>query len=70
MLSIDSTSTTSTVGSGFNLGNIGSANNTSGEFTSAGYIDDIKEVSVSQFMTLSPKELQTCVRRMVPSKTE
>jgi flagellin len=52
MLSIDSTSTTSTSGSGFNLGNIGSANNTSGEFTSAGFIDDIKEVSVSQFIDI------------------
>ena len=52
MLSIHSTATTTTsAGSqGFNLGNIGEVNNTSGEFTSSGYIDDIKEVSVSQFI--------------------
>ena len=52
MLSIHSTaSTTTAAGSqGFNLANIGSVNNTSDEFSSSGYINDIKEVSVGAFI--------------------
>ena len=53
MLSIHSTGTT-TIGSGaqgYNLGNIGSTGGSTAEFT-GGYINDIKEVSVSQFIDI------------------
>jgi flagellin len=53
MLSIHSTGTT-TIGSGaqgYNLGNIGSTAGSTAEFT-GGYINDIKEVSVSQFIDI------------------
>ena len=51
MLSIGGTVTNPT-GNSFNLGNIGSVNNTSDEFSSSGYINDIKEVSVGAFIDI------------------
>ena len=53
MLSIHGTTGDPSPATGFNLGNInsGSGNNpTTGDFTSAGYINDIKQVSVGAFI--------------------
>ena len=53
MLSIHSTATTTVAAGaqGYNLGNIGSNAGSTSEFT-AGYINDIKEISVSQFIDI------------------
>ena len=67
MLSIGSLAVNGS-GSAYNLGNIGSANGTTNGVDSDGFINDIRNVSVSSSL-ISLARSQTCVRKTVRNKT-